>query len=265
MPLPRPQAMLGSVLSRFAVARERVLLLDFDGTLAPFADDPLSVSPYPRVTQILDDIASQPRSRLVIVTGRDLVAQPPPLPLRRVPEMWGAHGWQWRPANAAPITFEPSAATRVRLEAAAKRVDELVRCGARIERKPASVGVHWRGLPPAAQQAARDFTVRAWRGATRAGDLELLDVAAGVELRARGRNKGTVVRHVLAAMPCAAAAYLGDDRTDEDAFAAIRGRGCGVLVGPSWRRTHATLWLRPPAGVIAFLERWRDGSLALPR
>ena len=72
-----------------------------------------------------------------------------------------------------------------------------------------------------------------------------------------------MVREVLASAPHAAAAYLGDDHPDEDAFAAIRGRGCGVLVRPQWRRTHATLWLRPPAGLIRFLERWRDSSVAV--
>jgi trehalose 6-phosphate phosphatase len=258
MPLPRAQATFGSILSRFATARERVLLLDFDGTLAPFTKNPLGASPYAGITPVLDDIMAQPRSRVVIVTGRDLLEQPPALPLRRAPEMWGAHGWQWCSPGGAPVALKPPPAIRDQLAAAADCAQAVERWDARLERKPASVAVHWRGLEPAAREAVREYMVRAWRGVTRSRDLELIDVAEGLELRARGRNKGTVVRQVLAATPGAAAAYLGDDRADEDAFAAIRGRGCGVLVRPSWRRTHATRWLRPPSGVIAFLERWRE-------
>jgi trehalose-6-phosphatase len=53
-----------------------------------------------------------------------------------------------------------------------------------------------------------------------------------------------------------AAAYLGDDATDEDAFKAIRGRGIGVLVRPQFRATAADFWLKPPEELLEFLERW---------
>jgi len=62
-----------------------------------------------------------------------------------------------------------------------------------------------------------------------------------------------------------AAAYLGDDMTDEDAFRAISGRGLGVLVSPDLRETAADVWLIPPGELTWFLERWiescgnRDG------
>jgi trehalose 6-phosphate phosphatase len=264
MPLPRPQPMSAPFLNRLAKARERVLLLDFDGTLAPFAADPRTVSPYCGVAQLLDEIMEQPRSRVVIVTGRDLVEQPPPLLLRQAPEMWGAHGWQWRAPGGRPIPLQVPPPAIARLALAAERAQTLARIGARIERKPASVAVHWRGLDAAAEQAVRKALLPAWRGMTR-GALERVDFEAGAELRVRGRNKGSVVREVLAKTPGAAAAYLGDDLPDEDAFAAIRGHGCGALVRPSWRRSHATLWLRPPSDLIRFLERWRDCTMALAR
>jgi len=257
MPLPRPQPMIAPILIRIAAARERLLLLDFDGTLAPFAADPLAVSPYLGVTALLDEIMAQPGTRVIIVTGRDLAEQPPPLPLRRAPEMWGAHGWQWRAPGGKPILLEVPPRAVARLALAAQRAAPLARLGARIERKPASVAVHWRGLDAEAQRTVREALVGAWRGMTSGAELVRVDFDAGAELRARGRNKGS---EVLAGAPGAVAAYLGDDQPDEDAFAAIRGRGWGVLVRPHWRRTNATLWLRPPSGVIRFLERWRDNT-----
>src|SRR5215471_2765713 len=57
--------------------------------------------------------------------------------------------------------------------------------------------------------------------------------------------------------PGAAVAYLGDDRTDEDAFAALQGLGLAVLVRTSPRPTAANLWIEPTEELVEFLARWR--------
>jgi trehalose-phosphatase len=80
----------------------------------------------------------------------------------------------------------------------------------------------------------------------------------GIELRARGHDKGDAVRTMLDQCVDAACAYLGDDTTDEDAFRAIRGHGLAVLVRERPRQTLAQLWVEPPHGLAAFLERWAD-------
>jgi trehalose-phosphatase len=87
------------------------------------------------------------------------------------------------------------------------------------------------------------------------------DFDGGIELRVPGRHKGFVVDAVLSEMGReTAAAYLGDDSTDEDAFKAIRGRGIGVLVRPQYRATAADFWLKPPEELLEFLERWHELS-----
>jgi trehalose-6-phosphatase len=54
----------------------------------------------------------------------------------------------------------------------------------------------------------------------------------------------------------AAAAYLGDDITDEDAFRAIKPRGVAALVRPELRDTAADVWLQPPQELASFLQLW---------
>lgn len=247
----------GRFFARVARAKTRVLILDFDGTLAPFAARPECVRPYPRIPAALDRIMAQPGSRVVIVTGRRLDAAAPTLALTHAPEIWGAHGWQRMAPGGQLAVYEPSAPVREKLDAAAAQAMALRTWGARVEPKPGSVAVHWRGQPVLTVQALREELERRWHGLCRSPELELVDFDGGVELRALGRDKGVVVNKVLAgAGEETAAAYLGDDTSDEDAFLAIEGRGLGVLVRAQLRRTRAGAWLRPPQELALFLEQW---------
>ena len=67
------------------------------------------------------------------------------------------------------------------------------------------------------------------------------------------------MRTVIAEEPeGAAAAYLGDDNTDEDAFEAIEGRGLGILVAAQVQPSLASVRLKAPEGMIDFLRRWAE-------
>jgi trehalose-phosphatase len=49
--------------------------------------------------------------------------------------------------------------------------------------------------------------------------------------------------------------YVGDDVTDEDAFAVLGDRGIGIVVSEAPRPTHARFWLQAPWEVYAFFDR----------
>jgi trehalose 6-phosphate phosphatase len=246
-----------------ARAKERVLLLDYDGTLAPFHRRPERAIPYPEVAALLKRAIRGCATRVVIVSGRRLADLRGPL--ARVPhdEAWASHGWEHFSAAGERSGYIPSNAVQRQLQLAEAGVRELAMHGARIERKVASVAVHWRGLLPHVVDRIGAAVDAAWSGIDRR-NLDRLEFDGGLELRACGRNKGDAVREVLGTCgPLAACAYLGDDRTDEDAFAAMRGRGLGVLVRPELRQTCADAWIRPPAELVGFLERWCEcGALA---
>ncbi len=75
------------------------------------------------------------------------------------------------------------------------------------------------------------------------------------------------MEQILAQEPAALPmAYLGDDVTDEDAFAAVGNRGFSILVRTEVRESAARFWLRPPAELLEFLDDWiaasQDQSLA---
>jgi trehalose 6-phosphate phosphatase len=254
---------LDDFFDRVARARERVLLLDYDGTLAPFHRRPERAVPYPEVAALLKRAIHGCSTRVVIVSGRRLADLRGPL--ARVPhdEAWASHGWERFSAAGERSGYVPSNAVQRQLQMAEAGVRELAMHGARIERKVASVAVHWRGLMPEVVDRIGVAVDTVWSALDRR-NLDRLEFDGGLELRARGRNKGDAVRDILDTCGrFVACAYLGDDLTDEDAFAAMRGRGLGVLVRGEFRETCADAWIRPPGELVGFLERWCEcGALA---
>lgn len=253
-----PQLDLAGFFSRLRHARERVLMLDYDGTLAPFHIDPRLALPYPRACAVLREVLADTATRVVIVSGRRFEDLRAPLALLPHTEVWASHGWE-RAVGGSVARRIPSSAVRGLLSRAESLVRPLLASGARIESKVASIAIHWRGLSPALREQVRRGASTAWQPlAGRENQLGLEAFDGGLELRALGRDKGHAVREVLSTCgDGAVCAYLGDDLADERAFAAIRGRGLAVLVREQCRRTAAELWLSRRHELMGFLEKWR--------
>lgn len=250
---------LETFFARLAVAPHRVLMLDYDGTLAPFREERDEAIPYPGVREALAAIREETGTRLVVISGRAVRDLLPLLGLDPPPEVFGSHGWEHLPPGGEAVhVFDLDAATATALEMARTWIEREGHA-ARSERKPASVTLHWRGLPPAEQQRLETDAQRAWMPLTTRAQVELHAFDGGVEIRARGRNKGDAARAILEEVGTeAAAAYLGDDLTDEDAFAALGPRALKVLVREQPRDTLADLWLRPPEQLLQFLTLWKQ-------
>lgn len=257
----RPGLSLSELFRKLRGAAKRALLLDYDGTLAPFHVDPAKAESYPGVSEALGKILSAGHTRLVIVTGRARKDLMPLLRLDPLPEVWGSHGWEPAATEEPAPTAEIQAAGRAALSDAAALVPELEAVGARIELKPSGVAVHWRGLPEEGPVAIRHLLEARWAELDLGRGLNWCDFDGGVELRLPGRDKGLVVDRILGEMgPDTVAAYLGDDLTDEDAFRAIRGKGAGILVRQEFRPTAADFLLKPPEDVLEFLARWDEAA-----
>jgi trehalose-phosphatase len=235
----------------------RLLMLDYDGTLSPYQKERHEAFPYPGIRDILLRALSSPVCRTVIVSGRTIADLIPLLGIESGIEIWGCHGWERLGADGeyTPPDLPPEAVSG--LEEGRRIVEEAGR-GDRLEVKAASVAVHWRGLEKNTRDRLESEFGRGWERIAESGPLELHPFSGGIELRPSGMDKGRVVEKLLGESPGSAAAYLGDDFTDEDAFRALSGRGLSVLVNLSIRETAADLWLVPPEELIWFLERWME-------
>jgi trehalose 6-phosphate synthase/trehalose 6-phosphate phosphatase len=233
---------------------KRVLLLDYDGTLAPLTADRNRAVPYPAIPGLLDWIRSVTRTRLVIVTERRAFQVATLLGLKHI-EIWGCHGLsRWRSDGTYELPkLDEEALSRI------SDANELLRqqgLDDLLEFKPGGTAVHWRGLEAHANHIARSVE-RVWSRLHSRKGLQLLKFDGGMEIRVAARDKADVVRTILCETgPGAAIAYLGDDHTDEDAFAALHRHGLTVLVHREYRPTAADVWIRPPEQLVSFLADW---------
>jgi trehalose-phosphatase len=253
----RPGAGLAWFFARVQAAPRRALLIDYDGTLAPLTADRRHAEPYADMRSALVEVAVAARPTAVwIVSGRGVGDLARLVRLDHVVDLWGSHGLERRTRQGCWAGPAPD-------PAASSFLDEVTGflgaqgAGALTERKLHGVAIHRRGSDPALYETAREALEIRFAPAGVAHGLELLPFDGGLELRPRAFHKGQVVDRAFAELGHdAAIAYLGDDRTDEDAFAALRGRGLPVLVRPEPRETRAAAWLRPPGELLAFLKEW---------
>ena len=243
-------------LQRVARAPKSVLLLDYDGTLAPFCRERDKALPYEGVVETLRSIMENGRSRIVVVTGRDAREIPLMLNLHPHPEVWGLHGRQRLSGDDTVETAAPSEKEIEALDQARAWLD-YQQLHHVAEYKSGSTAVHWRGILANDASAIRERVLLGWRSIAAESGLHILEFDGGVEIGPPQPNKGHAVRSILLEMDEGSpAAYLGDDSTDETAFMAMRGRGLSVLVSAVDRPTAAQIRLQPPDEVLTFLQKW---------
>jgi trehalose 6-phosphate phosphatase len=254
------QMQVDTFLQTLADASQPLLLLDYDGTLAPFHQQRDEAFPYPGVTEILEDIVREQHTRVVVISGRDTSETVPLLGIYPPPEVWGLHGLQRR-TTAGIVETLPIDAHALNALSDADRWLTYQQVRERAEFKTGSIAMHWRGLSDSAIEDLRGRVLLGWKPLAHHSGLELLEFDGGVEFRVPDADKGDVVRLLLQeAAPDSPLAYLGDDATDERAFRAIGAHGLTILVRPRWRQTAAQMWIKPPDGLLHFLNQWLAAS-----
>jgi len=245
-------------LERMRGAERLLLLLDYDGTLVPFAPRPEQASPDVALLDLLQRLTARPGTRVHIVSGRPqdtLEAWVGALPVG----LHAEHGLYSRMASGQPwtalagVTTDWKALVRPVLEAFAARVP-----GALVEEKTASLAWHYRQVDRVfgASQARE---LRLHLGEVFAhGPLEVLPGDMVVEVRARGVNKGRVVGTVTEGMaPGTLVVAIGDDRTDEDLFAALPEGSISIHAGG--KKTRAGYRVNGPTEVRQLLSALLPG------
>jgi trehalose 6-phosphate synthase/phosphatase len=241
---------LDPLLERAQQARPLVLILDYDGTLVPFAQTPELARPDPDVVSVLQALASRPHTHVHVVSGRSrdtLVQWLGHLHVHLHAEhgLWSRPpGGQGRAMPTAPQTWRPQVLEILR-EYAERTPASLV------EEKPAGLAWHYRAADPEyGLQQANELRLHLHEVLSNA-PVEIISGDKVVEIRPHGVHKGSIVPGLLAAHPGAFVLAIGDDRTDEDLFVALPPTAASIHVGT--RDSRAEYRLPDVAAVRAFL------------
>lgn len=249
---PRPLNTVQAVAA-YRAARRRILMLDYDGTLAPFVADPQRAAPPPALLDTLRTLAADPANCVALVSGRRAAD------LQRwfgsVPGMVlvAEHGAMWRRGDRWETAGPDQPAdwkqdVRPVLDHFVDRTP-----GSFVEEKRLALVWHYR-------QAEPEFGE--WLANELVAMLEKLLAQTGlrayrgrkiVEVKPLWVNKGLVPERMAALWPDADYRFaVGDDRTDEDLFARLGEGDWTVHVGPG--ETRAAFTLPNVAAVRALLE-----------
>jgi len=205
------------LLQAFGNAKRRLLLLDYDGTLVPFAETPEQAAPDDELLGLLRTLAADERNTLVLVSGRE----------RTSLEEWfgeldvalaAEHGaWirelggEW--ATASPMTSEWKEQVRALLE---KYVDRTP--GSFAEEKDYSLAWHYRTVPVDLARRRLSELTEALAPIAQALGLSLLDGNRVLEVKPSGVDKGSAAHRWMGRSEFDFMLAAGDDVTDEDVF-----------------------------------------------
>lgn len=233
-------------------AAERVLLmLDFDGTLAPIVAEPSAARVPAGTARTLEALRDRNRIELAVISGRRASDVSALVGLADI-HYFGSHGRERMRPGSAEIETDPRGRTAI---AAACRIiaRELAGTdGFHIENKGVSAAAHYRNVAPEHRDAVRRSVQEAVR------TVDELHASPGKMVYditpLDGVDKGVAATRLLGeigGLPL----YFGDDTTDEAAFRALPTHAITVFVGPSEAKTAARFRVADPEEVGCALAR----------
>lgn len=235
-------------------AENKVLMLDYDGTLAPFVIERNRAKPYPFVPEILNRIIKAEKSKVIVISGRSAGEVADLLALECDIEIWGSHGMEriTSDGNHSYQIIEDKEIFIKAYDLVLSIVEQQM-----IERKHGSIVVHVRGVEKKKADKTLTSVKDIWQELVKNKPLELMLFDGGIEIRSTLMNKGLVIDKILSEYPKDTIyAYVGDDRTDEDAFRKLKNKGLTVLMKAEKRDSLADLHLIPPDDLETFLKNW---------
>jgi trehalose 6-phosphate phosphatase len=239
------------------------VFLDYDGTLTPIVSHPEDAWLSESMRQTLGTLAA--RVPVAILSGRDLDDVRGRVLVDGIVYA-GSHGFDIagagglrRQLGAADLPLLDSAETELR-----EALDDIP--GAQLERKHFSVAAHYRNVN---ENDAFRVALAVDAVAARHRELRRMDGKKVYELLPDiDWNKGKAVLWLLETLELERGntlpIYIGDDRTDEDAFCALEKRGVAILVSDHPQVTAANYWLNDPEEVEEFLQKITDRLHATP-
>ncbi len=240
------------IISKYKESNERIIFLDYDGTLMKFQSDPQKVYPDKELYKIIENLSSEPNNKVVIISGRDketlskwfknknvnLICEHG-VWLKRIDEDWEMLTYttdEWKPM------------IRPNLE---RYVDRTPRTF--IEEKNYSLVWHYRNADSELGELRARELKNELRELIANHNLEIMEGNKVIEVKTGGINKGTAANKFLVNNKPDFIMAIGDDWTDEFLFKELPKEAITIKVGI--KETLAEYKLETVDSVRSFLQK----------
>ena len=251
-------------LQAVAEARSRLLLVDYEGIVAPSSPSRECAPPYPGIRDRLEFIMKGCGTRVIAISGRRAHEVSRMLGIRTVREIWGGDGlerlhcdgrYECVQLDVPTDAFEALTESELALRG--------VGLGKFVRVNIAGVSVHWRGMSDLDDILdVRAKACRVFRPLTvKHPSLRFIEFEGGVELRLHGATKAESFRRLLSGMPAETpVAYIGDDRVDEESCSVLNEWGPVFFMRRLPSANATQVHPEPGDEVIRFLDDWIRSS-----
>ena len=221
--------MLRQIQRAYANARRRLLLLDYDGTLAPHAPDPAMARPGPALRAILRSLAADERNTVVICSGRD----------KATLDMWlgdldiglaAEHGVFFKDQGGWQGNT-PDALWNDEVRGILERIQDKTPRSV-IEEKKTALVWHYRQVDHWLAELRIIQIMRALAGPCSRLGLQIMHGSKIIEIKPADYHKGMEAQRRLGQDNYDFILAIGDDTTDEDMFTILPPEAVTIKVGP---------------------------------
>ena len=220
----------GMLKQRYASAQKRAILLDYDGTLAPFTKLPGDARPESGVITLLKRLAEDAKNEVAIISGRDAATLDQwlgHLPITLVAEH-GAQirkkGGEWVSTTSIPDAWKEEIRPLLQVF--------VTRCaGSFIEEKKNTLAWHYRNTMPEFGFTRSRELINSISQLAQNTPIQVIDGNKVVEIRLTGVDKGITALNIVDASHPDFILCIGDDTTDEDMFKVLEHRGYTIKIG----------------------------------
>jgi len=249
------EASINRLRTAYQSAKKRCILLDYDGTLAPFQKHPTQASPGNELIDLLIKLSADPQNHLAIISGRDaptLEKWLGNLPITLVAEH-GAHikepGKSWHTLATVPDSWKDDIRPILELF--------VTRCaGSFIEEKQHTLAWHYRNTMQEFGFTRSRELINAISQMAQNTPIQVIDGNKVVEIRLTGVDKGITAHRIVADFNPDFVLCMGDDTTDEDMFKALENKGYTIKIGNG--NTAAQYSLLAQDAVLPLLQHISD-------
>src|SRR5690554_968820 len=239
--------------------RKPLLILDYDGTLSPIVPDPDKAVLSAQMKDVLVSLAKL--VSVAVISGRDRADVEQKVGLKQLIYA-GSHGLDMAGPEGFEIPEKVSGETLASLKTAAENLSKQLETvkGCMVESKKYAIAVHFRNVAEEEVDQVKNAVLKELErhdNLKKGAGKKILELKPAIDWH-KGRAVNWLFEVLDFTKENTIPIFIGDDITDEDAFASIQAEGIGILVGTHGEPTAATFALKDTEEVRVFLEKFYD-------